>query len=147
MKQFLNGLFWSLGSLGLGLGIGMYLGVAVNTVATWSVISIVSLVASAVFYVAGLILTIVMVRAAKRRNSQSVNIQKKDFILVAGETYRVQKRGQVRPGEYKVIATDEDHKAFNLRVNDYVKEYRHNSTLVLVEGDTISARSGNVILR
>lgn len=147
MKQILNVIFWSLGSLGLGLGLGMYLGVAVDTCATWSALSIVSLVASAVFYVAGLILTIVMVRGAKRRQNQNVNLQRKDFILVAGETYQVQKRGQVRPGEYKVLSTNEDHKTFNLRVNDYVKEYRHNSTLVLVEGDTISARSGNVILR
>jgi hypothetical protein len=45
------------------------------------------------------------------------------------------------------MATDEGNKAFNLRINDYVKEYKHNTTVVLAEGDTISARSGNVILR
>ena len=48
---------------------------------------------------------------------------------------------------YTVLATDENNRTFTLRVNNYVKEYSHNTSLILSEGDTISARSSNVILR
>jgi len=92
-------------------------------------------------------LAVVMARAEKQRKNLSVNLQKNDIVLQAGIDYIVKKRGTVRPGEYTVLATDEKNKTFTLRVNDYVKEYSHNTALILSEGDRISARSSNVILR
>lgn len=104
-------------------------------------------IATGVFYVLALVLSVLIYRANQRKRSTAVGLQKKDTILRTGFTYTVKKNGQVRPGEYKVMATEENSKSFNIRVNAYVKEYRHNTTLVLAEGDTISAISGNVILR
>lgn len=92
-------------------------------------------------------LAIVMARAEKQRKNLSVNLQKNDVVLQAGVDYVVTKRGTVRPGEYTVLATDANNKTFTLRVNDYVKEYSHNTALILSDGDRISARSSNVILR
>ena len=86
-------------------------------------------------------------RATRKKPDGTVSLQKQDLILQKGVTYQVSKRGPVHPGEYTLIAVNETETAFNLRVNDYVKEYRHNSTLILAEGDTIAACSGNVILR
>ena len=68
-------------------------------------------------------------------------------VLQCGIEYVVKKRGTVRPGEYTLITTDESVKTFTIRVNDFVKEHAHNTNLILVEGDRISARSNNVILR
>ena len=147
MKQFFNIMFWSLASVALGLGIGLYLGTQVSVADRRTIIAIISFVAAAVFYLAGIIMTTAIGRNTKRRKNLTVSLQNKDFILQAGATYHVQKRGKLRPGEYTVLATDESQKTFNLRVNDYVKEYTHNTTLVLTEGDTVSARSSNVILR
>ncbi len=108
---------------------------------------LIAAILAGVFCVATIIMSVVMARDEKHRRNLGVSYQKKDFILQAGEVYTVQKHGKLRPGEYIVLATDESDKAFNIRVNDYVKAYQHNTVLVLADGDTVSARSGNVILR
>ncbi len=98
-------------------------------------------------FLLGLIFAVLVGRANKKRKNLTVGLQKNDTILQNGIEYVVKKRGTVRPGEYTLLATDEDNKTFTLRVNDYVKEYSHNTALILSEGDRISARSSNVILR
>ena len=148
MKQILMTIFCSVASIAAGLSVGLFIGVQINMVETYCVLEIVAAAVAGVFYLAGLMMIILLVRDAKRRkNAGNVALQKKDFVLQAGATYSVGKRGDITPGEYKVIASDENHLTFTIRVNDYVQEYRHNTTLVLAEGNTISARSANVILR
>ena len=142
MKHVVNLLFWVIASASLGFGIAGQLG---QIKPEWLVLT--AYIVAGFFYLFAVIMSSVLVNHVKRKQNQSVTLQKKDFILQAGTTYTVGKRAQLRPGEYKVLATDENDQTFNIRVNDYVKSYRHNTTLVLVEGDTISARSGNVILR
>ncbi len=141
MKHVFNIIFYVIASVALGLAIGTYLG------NNNQLMLIISASVAGTFYLFALILSGIIIRANKRQKDSSVNLQKKDFVLQAGKTYTVAKHSKLRPGEYKVMATEENNKTFNLRVNDYVKEYQHNTTLVLTEGDTISARSGNVILR
>ena len=141
MKYVLNVIFYNLVGAGIGLAIGAYLG---HLNQLWVIIPAIT---AGVFFIAALITTTAIVKAERHARNANVTLQKKDIILQAGQNYTVGKRGKVRPGEYKVLATDENNKSFNLRVNDYVKEYQHNTTLILAEGDTISARSANVILR
>ena len=139
MKQFFHILFYVIASVALGLGIG-------SQVAQTShqLLVMVPYIVAGVFYVLAMIMSAALIHANKCQRNANVTLQKKDFILQVGQDYVVSK---LRPGEYQVLATDENDKTFNLRVNDYVKEYKHNTTLVLAEGDTVSARSANVILR
>ncbi len=141
MKYVLNVIFYNLVGAGIGLAIGAYLG---HLNQLWVIIPAIT---AGVFFIAALITTTAIVKAERHARNANVTLQKKDIVLQAGQNYTVSKRGKVHPGEYKVLATDENNKSFNLRINDYVKEYQHNTTLILAEGDTISARSANVILR
>ncbi len=101
----------------------------------------------AVCFILGLSFAVAAARADKKSKNLSISLQKNDLVLQSGIEYVVKKRGTVRPGEYVVLATDENSRSFTIRVNNYVKEYQHNTSLILSEGDTISARSSNVILR
>lgn len=70
-----------------------------------------------------------------------------DVILERGETYTVAKGGKIIPGKYTVLSDKEGVSAFNLRIDDFVREYKHASDLVLSEGEKICAVSHSVILR
>ena len=142
MKQFFHVLFYVIASVALGLGIGSQVAQT-----NYQLLIIVPYIVAGVFYVLAIIMSAVLIHSSKSKRNANVTLQKKDIILQMGQDYVVSKRAKIRPGEYQVLATDENDKTFNLRVNDYVKEYKHNTTLVLAEGDTISARSANVILR
>ncbi len=142
MKHFFNILFYVIASVALGLGIGSQVAQTNH-----ELLMIIPYIVAGVFYVLAIIMSATLIHSSKSKRNTNVTLQKKDIILQMGQDYTVSKRGKVRPGEYQVLATDENDKTFNLRVNDYVKEYKHNTTLVLAEGDTISARSAKVILR
>lgn len=144
--KFLRSLFLTCASIALGLAVGVYLITNVSAIDKKLLILIAGIVCG-VGYLVGIILAIVVARITKQRKNLSVNLQKNDLVLQSGVEYVVKKRGTVRPGEYTVLATDENNRTFTLRVNNYVKEYSHNTNLILSEGDTISARSSNVILR
>lgn len=141
MKYVFNVIFYNLVGAGIGLAVGAYLG---HLNQLWVLIP--SILAG-VFLIAAIITTTAIIKAERAAQNAGVTLKKKDIILQAGQEYTVGKHGKLRAGEYKVLATDENEKQFNLRVNDYVKEYQHNTTLILAEGDTISPRSANVILR
>jgi len=70
-----------------------------------------------------------------------------DIILERGETYTVVKGGKIIPGKYTLLADTEGTKAFNLRVDGFVREYKHASDIVLSEGETVCSVSHSVILR
>lgn len=150
MMKFLKTLFLICGCVSLGVLGGLlfvqYSGVDI-TAGDNRYIIIVAGIFGGLCLLLTITLTIVMARAEKQRKNLSVNLQKNDVVLQAGVDYVVTKRGTVRPGEYTVLATDANNKTFTLRVNDYVKEYSHNTALILSDGDRISARSSNVILR
>ncbi|HBP43298.1 MAG TPA: hypothetical protein DD621_01230 [Clostridiales bacterium] len=73
--------------------------------------------------------------------------QQKDIMLYQNTPVIVSKDGEVKPGKYILLSTDENQDTFNVRVGIYVREYRHNQEVVLAEGDTICAVSSNIILR
>ena len=141
MKYVLNVIFYNLVGAGIGLAVGAYLG---HLNLLWVIIPA---VLAGVFLIAAIITTTAIVKAERANQNANVTFKKKDIILQAGKEYTVSKHGKLHAGEYKVLSTDENTKSFNLRVNDYVKDFQHNTTIVLAEGDTISPRSANVILR
>lgn len=71
----------------------------------------------------------------------------KDFVLPQNTPFEVSSQGELKPGKYIVLSTDENQTSFNIRVGIYVREYKHNQEIILAEGDTICAVSGAVILR
>ena len=142
MKRVFNILFYAIACGALGLGIG-----AQVAGTDMKLLMVVPYIVAGVFFVLAIIMSSLVVADNKTERNKNVTLQKKDIILQVGETYTVSKRGEIRGGQYQVLATNENDKTVNIRLNDYVKEYKHNTTLVLANGDTISARSSNVILR
>ena len=70
-----------------------------------------------------------------------------DVILEKGVTYIVRKDGKIIPGKYTVLAAQENAPTFNVRMGDFVREYKHDSDIVLSEGETICPVSHSIILR
>ena len=77
----------------------------------------------------------------------NVTYSKEDIILNQNKTEIVGIKSKVKPGKYVVLSTKDEEEAFNLRIGDYVKEYKHNEKIVLAEGQEITALSSTVILR
>ncbi len=142
MKKIFNTIFYAIAAACAGFAIGAFIG---HT--KYNLMIIIPAIIAGVSLLIAICLTNAILRAKKQAQNANVTLKKKDIILSAGEEYTVGKRNKIRPGEYLILATNESEKTFNVRVNEYVKEFRHNTTLVLAEGDTISARSANVILR
>jgi len=78
-----------------------------------------------------------------------VNVTHKigDVILERGKEYVCKKNGKLIPGKYTVLSADENSNKFYIRVDGLVREYKHFSSLVLAENDTICAVSHSIILR
>ena len=70
-----------------------------------------------------------------------------DIILEKGVTYVVGEKNGILPGKYTVLAAQEATPAFNIRMGDFVREYKHDSGIVLAEGEKICPVSHSVILR
>ena len=51
------------------------------------------------------------------------------------------------PGQYTVLAGADGAEAFNVRVGGFVREFRHGDTIVLADGDEITAVSHTIVLR
>ena len=82
------------------------------------------------------------------RNGE-INVTHKvgDITLLRGKEYEVVKDGEVMPGKYTVLTADEDTGVFNIRIGGFVREFTHNTPVVLAEGDTVCAVSHTVVLR
>lgn len=74
-----------------------------------------------------------------------VTLKKGDIMLERGKEYKVGK--DLLAGKYTVLTGDENTREINIRIGGLVKEYKHFSSIVLTDGDIISAVSANVVLR
>ena len=70
-----------------------------------------------------------------------------DIIIKPRKTMKVGKGGEIRPGKWTVLASNESHTTFNIRIGNYVQEYKHGQELVLSDGDEICPTSTTIILR
>lgn len=77
----------------------------------------------------------------------NVSYIQKDILLKRGYKYVVSLKGKVKPGKYTLLTTEDNIKEFNIRRNAYVRNYEHNSGMVLAEGDEITAINIPIILR
>ncbi len=76
-----------------------------------------------------------------------VSFVKGDYLLQAGVTYKVGKNLDLKPGKYIILTSDESTDKFNIRVDNYVREYSHNQQIVLSDNSEITSVSHSIILR
>ena len=79
--------------------------------------------------------------------NMNVSFGSDDVVLKQNTTEIVGRKNYVKPGKWVVLSTSGETEKFNIRVGAYVKEYSHNQTIVLAEGEEVTAISCNVILR
>ncbi|NCB48011.1 MAG: hypothetical protein EOM55_00030 [Clostridia bacterium] len=77
----------------------------------------------------------------------NISLSQKDNVLKMNKTEIVGIKNFVKPGKYTLLSTSDDEKTFNIRVGSYVTEYHHNQSIVLTEGQEVTAVNCSVILR
>lgn len=82
-----------------------------------------------------------------KNGNANVTLKKGDIMLERGKEYKVGEKGDILAGKYTVLTADENISSVNMRIGGLVRDYKHFSSIVLTDGDIISALSANVILR
>ena len=75
------------------------------------------------------------------------SLNRGDFVLAKNKKYKIGKNEDLLPGKYTILSSDENQDKINIRISDVVREYKHNSSIVLSDGDVISAVSSGIVLR
>lgn len=83
----------------------------------------------------------------ERHGDMRISHSEGDVTLLRGEEYTVEKSGFLMPGKYTVLSADGGENVFNIRVGGFVREFSHNTPIVLAEGDEVCAVSHTVVLR
>ena len=86
-------------------------------------------------------------KAETENGEVAVTHREGDIILEKGTTYVVGEKNGIIPGMYTVLAAQEVTPAFNIRLGEFVREYKHDSCIVLAAGEKICPVSHSVILR
>ena len=79
------------------------------------------------------------------KGNAKLSLKKGDIVLERGKEYKVSK--DLLAGKYTVLTGDENTEVVAMRIGGIVKDYKHFSSIVLADGDVISAVSANAILR
>lgn len=82
-----------------------------------------------------------------KEGNDTVSYIRHDVIIKPRKSVKVGKHSEVKPGKWTILASDEGATAFNVRIGNYVKEYKHGQEIVLAEGDEICPTSTTIILR
>lgn len=77
----------------------------------------------------------------------NVSLSSKDIILTPDKTEIVGVKNRIKPGKYTILTSNENEQDFNIRIGKYVKTYSHNQSIVLSEGQEVTAINNVVILR
>ena len=56
-------------------------------------------------------------------------------------------KGGIKPGKWTVLSSNDATSVFNIRIGNYVQEYKHGQEIILSEGDEICPTSTTIILR
>ena len=70
-----------------------------------------------------------------------------DIIIKPRKSMKVGKGGEIKPGKWTVLASNDSHTTFNIRIGNYVQEYKHGQEIVLTDGGEICPTSTTIILR
>lgn len=82
-----------------------------------------------------------------QQGNDSLSYVKHDVIIKPRKSLKVSKSSELKPGKWTILASDEAATTFNVRIGNYVKEYRHGQEVILAEGDEICPTSTTIILR
>lgn len=82
-----------------------------------------------------------------KAGNEMVTYLQGDIIIKPRKSMKVGKGGQIKPGKWTVLASNETHTTFNIRIGNYVQEYKHGQEIILAEGDEICPTSTTIILR
>ena len=77
----------------------------------------------------------------------NVTHNESDLILKKGKTFKAEKNGALMPGKYTVLSSSDGADSFNIRAGGFVREYKHGDSIVIAEGDEVTAVSHTVVLR
>lgn len=81
------------------------------------------------------------------KGNDNVTYVKGDIIIQPRKVVKVGKHEAVKPGKWTILATNDKATTFNVRIGNYVQEYKHGQEIVLTEGDEICPTSTTIILR
>lgn len=87
------------------------------------------------------------VRYAEEPSVKKVSHREGDYVLTVGKTAKAEKDGELLPGQYTVLSGADGVHSFNVRVGGFVREFHHGDTIVLGDGEEITAVSHTVVLR
>ena len=60
----------------------------------------------------------------------NVSFSSSDILIAQNKTEIVGKKNVVKPGKYNILSTSGEEESFNIRINNYVKEYKHRHIYV-----------------
>ena len=81
------------------------------------------------------------------KGNDNVTYIKGDIIIKPRKVAKVGKHADIQPGKWTILATNDKATTFNVRIGNYVQEYKHGQEIVLSEGDEICPTSTTIILR
>ena len=79
--------------------------------------------------------------------TENVTYVKGDIIIKPRKVVKVGKGEEIKPGKWTILASNDSATVFNVRIGNYVQEYKHGQEIVLSEGDEICPTSTTIILR
>ncbi len=79
--------------------------------------------------------------------TENVTYIKNDIIIKPRKVAKVGKNADIKPGKWTILASNDSITVFNVRVGNYVQEYKHGQEIILAEGDEICPTSTTIILR
>lgn len=83
----------------------------------------------------------------EKDGTENVTYIKGDIIIKPRKVAKVGKNEDVKPGKWTILASNDSVTVFNVRVGNYVQEYKHGQEIILAEGDEICPTSTTIILR
>lgn len=82
-----------------------------------------------------------------QKGNENVTYIKGDIIIKPRKVMKVGKHEDIQPGKWTILASNEKATTFNVRIGNYVQEYKHGQEIVLTEGDEVCPTSTTIILR
>ena len=79
--------------------------------------------------------------------NDNVTYIKGDITIKPRKVAVVGKHADIQPGKWTILASNDKMTTFNVRVGNYVQEYKHGQEIVLTEGDENCPTSTTIILR
>ena len=81
------------------------------------------------------------------KGNDNVTYIKGDIIIKPRKVAKVGKGLDIKPGKWTILASNDKATTFNVRIGNYVQEYKHGQEIVLSEGDEVCPTSTTIILR